>query len=107
MSGKRPSLAESMKQVAAGDPPPVLAAAPVAATPIRPAVPANEPSRPLPPKAFYAATRAGKKKATAPLSEEGHQQLRVLGIKKKATVEALLIEAINDLFRKNGLPPIA
>ena len=58
------------------------------------------------PKGFYAATRAGKKKATAPLSSQAHRQLKLLAV-DHGGVETLLTEAINDLFRKHGKPPIA
>lgn len=57
-------------------------------------------------KGFYAATRAGKKKATATLSNEAHRQLKLLAL-DHGGVEAVLTEAINDLFRKYQMPPIA
>lgn len=96
MSGKRPSLADSMRAVATTEPQPV-------------AVPAAGPTeRPADrPKGFYAATRAGKKKATATLSNEAHRQLKALAVEQGGKIEGLLTEAINDLFRKHGKPPIA
>ena len=111
MSGRRPSsaaiLAERLQQVAAADPPPVP-------TPSRPAKPpaaerGGAPARgPVErPEGFYAATRAGKKKVTAPLSGEAHRQLKTLAVEQGGTVEGLLVEAINDLFQKHGKPPIA
>src|SRR5947209_8605542 len=106
---KRPSLAESMRAVAAEPPapPPALSPAPEpTATPAGPArVPAGNADKQ--PKGFYAATRAGKKKTTAPLSGDAHRQLKTLAVEQGGTVEGLLIEAINDLFRKYGKPPIA
>ena len=36
-----------------------------------------------------------------------HQQLRVLAAQERNTVQALLQEALNDLFQKRNLPPIA
>ena len=36
-----------------------------------------------------------------------HQQLRVLAAKERNTVQGLLQEALNDLFQKRNLPPIA
>jgi hypothetical protein len=98
MSGKRPSLAESMRAVAAEPPAPQ----PVAAPPAGQAERAAER-----PKGFYAATRAGKKKATATLSNEAHRQLKALAVDQGGKIEGLLTEAINDLFRKYGKPPIA
>jgi hypothetical protein len=59
------------------------------------------------PTGYYAATRAGKKKATATLSSEAHQQLKFLAVEQGGTVEGLLIEAINDLFQKHGKPMVA
>jgi hypothetical protein len=98
---KRPSLAESMKAVA--DAP---AAPPLPTPPARPvAVPQATNEQPRP-KGFYAATRAGKKKATVTLGSEAHRQLKLLAV-DHGGVEALLTEAINDLFRKHGKSPIA
>jgi len=106
MSGKRPSLAENMRALAE-------APAPVPSAPSPPPVAAPAPSTEKQtkdvaerPKGFYAATRAGKKKATATLSTEAHRQLKLLAV-DHGGVEALLIEAINDLFRKHGKEPIA
>jgi len=101
MLNKRPSLAESMRAVA--EPPTPLPAIP-APKPV--AAPAPEAEQPTPKKGFYAATRAGKKKATASLSTEAHRQLKLLAV-DHGRVEALLTEAINDLFRKYGKEPIA
>lgn len=112
MSGKRPSLAESMRQAAAGAEP----------------VPLSVPSAPLPveakqsetssgavsateagarPAGFYAATRIGKKKVTATLDPAAHKQLKGLAVDNDSTTEALLTEAINDLFAKYGKARIA
>lgn len=99
MSGKRPSLAESMRAVAAE---PSSAPQPVAA----PAAGQVEHAAERP-KGFYAATRAGKKKATATLSNEAHRQLKALAVDQGGKIEGLLTEAINDLFRKYGKQPIA
>jgi hypothetical protein len=109
MSGKRPSLAESMRAVAeapapvpsALPAPPMAAPPPAVSTGSRAAKDATER-----PKGFYAATRAGKKKATATLSAEAHRQLKLLAL-DHGGVEAVLTEAINDLFRKHGMKPIA
>ena len=99
---KKPSLAETMRQAVQGVEPPVPAAIPLAPPP---AV-APEAHRPeaAPPSAgaFPAATRAGKKKVTAPLSPEDHKRLRRLALDRDATSEELLTEAIHDLFAKYG-----
>jgi hypothetical protein len=97
MSSKRPSLAEMMKNVARPD----------AAT-TRPAEPsssvANSAERP---SGFYAATRAGKKKLTTTLDPAAHIQFRQLALELGKNGETLLVEAINDLFRKYGKAPVA
>ena len=98
MAGKRPSLAERMQKVARPEP----AAAPV--TPPRSVTqPAPEPEG----RGFYAATRAGKKKLTTAVDPGAHLQFRHLALELDKKGEALLIEAINDLFTKYGKPPIA
>src|SRR5690349_377517 len=108
---KRPSLAEGMRAVAAE--PPVAPLAPERPLREPEAAAASAPARSSAdgpstrPKGFYAATRVGKKKATASLSAEAHRQLKMLGVERGGGIEALLIEAINDLFRKYGKPPIA
>jgi hypothetical protein len=66
------------------------------------------PARPsLPPlhgreTGYYAATRIGKKKITATLAPADHKRLRQLALERDATTEALLTEAISDLFAKYG-----
>jgi hypothetical protein len=108
---KRPSLAEGMRAVASEPAPPTAPPQPPAREPATapkplPAIsPATNPDER--PTGYYAATRAGKKKATAPLSTEAHRQLKSLAVEQGGTVERLLIEAINDLFRKYDKPPIA
>jgi len=96
---KKPSLAESMRQAAQASEalPPVVAS--IAVT--RKAA-LKEPSS-KPTAVFHAATRIGKKKVTAPLTPEDHKRLRHLALDRDATTEALLVEAINDLFAKYGL----
>ncbi len=90
---KRPSLAETMRQAATAPDlaPPVLAPAPA-----KELKPAKVEAR------FYAATRVGKKKVTAALIPSDHKRLRQLGLEIDSTTEALLVEAISDLFVKHG-----
>jgi hypothetical protein len=106
MTGKRPSLAESMRAVA--EAPTSVSSAPPSQPAMAPAslVEKQRKDAVEHPKGFYAATRAGKKKATATLSTEAHRQLKLLAL-DHGGVEAVLTEAINDLFRKHGMPPIA
>ena len=99
---KRPSLAERMREVATPDAPP--GDEPQAATSSEPQTSDTRPASPL---VFMRATRAGKKKVTASLDPAAHKQLRQLGLDRDMTTEALLIEAINDLFKKYAKRPIA
>lgn len=92
---KRPSLAERMREVAA---PGVLPRDERKATTASQPEPSEK--RPARGAGFYAATRAGKKKVTAALDPAAHKQLRQLGLDRDMTTEALLLEAINDLFKK-------
>ncbi len=98
MVSKRPSLAESMKQAATPEPEPAVAvpAPQIASKPAISPAPAN------PSKGFYAATRAGKKKVTAALDPAKHKQLKGLAVQLDTTTEALLTEAIDDLFQKHA-----
>jgi hypothetical protein len=90
-----------MKAVAAApEPPPAVREATVSAAAVESV---QEQSRT---RGFYAATRAGKKKATVTLSVAAHRQLKLLAV-DHGGVEVLLTEAINDLFRKHGQQPIA
>lgn len=50
---------------------------------------------------------AKTKGQTLRLSPEAWHQLKLLALDKRSTSHALLIEAVNDLFRKNSKPPIA
>lgn len=91
---KRPSLAETMRHaIAAPELSSTSPAASVQMTPTKQSVPES---------GFYAATRKGKKKVTAALAPADHKRLRQLGLERDATNEALLTEAISDLFAKYG-----
>lgn len=92
---KRPSLAESMRQAAVAPEP-----APLRPEPTPPPAAPAEPPKLEPERRFYAATRAGKKKVTATLSPADHKRLRQLALDRETTTEALLGEAIQDLFAK-------
>lgn len=96
---KRLSLAESLRQAARVSEPPAPVAVPTAATPPT-TLPATTPRATA---GVQAATRAGKKKVTAPLSPDDHKRLRHLALDLSVTTEALLVEAITDLFAKHGV----
>jgi hypothetical protein len=48
-----------------------------------------------------------RKGQTLRLTPAAWRQLKTLAMDKGSTSHALLLEAVNDLFRKNDLPPIA
>src|SRR5207247_7102669 len=100
MMAKRPSLAERMREVATPEASP---------SDVSPSTTARQSEsseqRPARASGFYAATRAGKKKVTASLDPAAHKQLRQLGLDRDMTTEALLIEAINDLFKRYAKRP--
>ncbi len=97
MATRRPSLAETMQKAARPEP----AVAPMT-------LPRADRLTPEPEgRGFYAATRAGKKKLTTAVDPAAHLQFRQLALDLDKKGEALLIEAINDLFSKYGKPPIA
>ena len=92
---KRPSLAETMRQAAV-----LTEAIPV---PPAPTIAQAKPSEPSSgERGFYAATRVGRKKVTTTLAPVDHKRLRQLALERDATTEALLNEAISDLFAKYG-----
>ena len=93
---KRPSLAETMR-LAATAPEPAPSASPLAPGPVKLPTPPDRET------GFYAATRVGKKKVTAALPPADHKRLRQLALERDATTEALLTEAISDLFAKYGV----
>jgi uroporphyrinogen-III synthase len=69
---------------------------------VAPSVPATTAASAARQAGFYAATRAGKKKVTAALDPTVHKQLKTLAVAQDTTTEALLLEAIADLFVKHG-----
>ena len=104
--GKRPSLAETMRQVAvspSSEPlaPPALTAVPEVIRLSAKAEPQAPAARP-----YFAATRVGKKKVTLALSPAAHKQLKGLAVEHETKSETLLAEAIRDLFAKYGRPVI-
>lgn len=103
--GKRPSLAETMRQAAVLPEPQPAKAAPVKL--VAAATPEPGPTSAAPvARSYFAATRVGKKKVTAALSPAAHKQLKGLAVEHETKSEALLAEAIRDLFSKYGKPAI-
>jgi hypothetical protein len=54
-----------------------------------------------------APSRAGKKPVTGFFDPEVSRQIKKTALDKDMTMQELLQEALNDLFRKYDLPPIA
>jgi hypothetical protein len=52
-------------------------------------------------------SREGKKPVTGFFTPEISRQIKKLGLDQDKTMQDLLQEALNDLFRKYDLPPIA
>jgi hypothetical protein len=59
------------------------------------------------PKTSLPPSRVGKKPITGFFDPSVSKQLRKLALDEDSTVQDLVREALNDLFRKKGLPPIA
>lgn len=56
---------------------------------------------------YRAPSRRGRKALTVYLDPAAHRQMRLLGLEQGRSGQDLVVEALNDLFRKNGKPPIA
>ena len=65
------------------------------------------PSAATKPRGLRQASRVGKASVTGYFRPEVRRQLRRLAADSDATIQALLAEALNDLFAKHGLPEIA
>ena len=51
--------------------------------------------------------RANKKLVSGHFCVETSDQLKLMAVRERTTLQKLLQEALNDLFVKRGLPPIA
>ena len=110
-----PSIADAMRRIALADDSALAApgAAPPAADTGRPASrrgcrvvtahvdPSTGSSGSWPP-----ASRRGCRVVTAHVDPAVHRQLRILAIRQDTSGQALLLEALGDLFQKYGLPRI-
>jgi antitoxin-like ribbon-helix-helix protein len=88
---KRPSLAETMRQVVQTQPEPPAAA---------PKQPRRARTENPTVGRFHAATREGKKKVTGNLPPSTHKQLKTLAVQHDTAIEDLVLEAIGDLLAK-------
>lgn len=96
---KRPNLAAALHDAGAKPAlsavPPAAAVTPKAETEPESTAPARAPSR------------TGLRAVTCYVKPEAHKQLRMLGLETGASVQDLMTEALNDLFRKHGRTLIA
>lgn len=95
MSAKRPSLADTMKAVAAQK----------AATPVPPTPESEHRTREAggegDGKRYFAATREGMKRITVAVVPEEHKKLKRLAVDAGRSIEDLMREALADLFVKH------
>ena len=95
---QRKSIAGAIRQAAQGEQP-----APAATPAPRPSEARAAPA----PRPYRAATREGMKMIAAPVDPAAHRQLKILAAELGEKSEALIREALRDLFVKHGKPPIA
>lgn len=95
---KRPNLAAALHDAGAK---PALSAVHAAAA-VSKAEPEPESST-----TARAPSRTGLRAVTCYVKPEAHKQLRMLGLEKGSSVQDLMTEALNDLFRKHGRTLIA
>lgn len=62
---------------------------------------------PSAPSRYVAPSRQGKRGVTAFFAPEVTKQLRLLAAEEDRTVQSLMEEALNEIFRKFGKSPIA
>lgn len=92
---KRPSLADSMNAVARAPAIPVREPEPAPAAPVARAKPEEG-------RGYFAATREGKKRVTFQTSPGDHRRLKRLSADTGRSIEALMTEALADLFAKTS-----
>lgn len=99
MSSRRSSMAAALSQAAGHS----------FSRPNPPANPETEVARPAERKGLKVVvpSRVGKKPVTGFFDPAVSRQIKKLGLDQDKTMQELLQEALNDLFRKYDLPPIA
>lgn len=96
---RRPSLADTMKAMAAKNAPPPVHMREVAP---KPAEQANAPDKgERERKPFFAATREGLKRITVAVAPDEHKRLKRLSVDAGRSIEDLMREALADLFAKH------
>lgn len=68
---------------------------------------AHSDDAPAPPTYRRSATRKNMKAVQAAIPVGAHQQLAILALRQRKTIEAVLEEALDRLFDARGLPAIA
>jgi hypothetical protein len=69
--------------------------------------PETSPATAAPGRAKSTGPRAGKRAVPFWMPEAAKRQLDLMVVEQDTTKQAVLTEAINDLFKKYGKPPIA
>ena len=65
------------------------------------------PAAPAPVRSTLAPSRRGKRNVSAYIDATAAKQLRLLSVERDTSTQALVEEALNDLFRKHGKSAIA
>lgn len=98
---RRPSLADSMKAVAAKSPPPPVPMKAAIAKPAARPKQKDEAPQEGERKPFFAATREGLKRITVAVAPDEHKRLKRLSVEEGRSIEDLMREALADLFDKH------
>ncbi|RKU19906.1 hypothetical protein C6503_07030 [Candidatus Poribacteria bacterium] len=59
------------------------------------------------PAAMVPPSRQGKKMISGHFDKDVHRQLKMLALEKETSIQNLLSQALNALFERNDMPPIA
>jgi len=59
------------------------------------------------PPAMVPPSRQGKKMISGHFDKDVHRQLKMLALEKETSIQNLLSQALNALFERNDMPPIA
>lgn len=78
----------------------------MAATPEAVLAPVN-PVEPMAVRSTLSPSRIGKRNVSAYIEATAAKQLRMLAVERETSTQALVEEALNDLFRKHGKSAIA
>ena len=59
------------------------------------------------PTAIVPPSRQGKKMISGHFDKDVHRQLKMLALEQETSIQNLLSQALNALFERNDMPPIA